>query len=1434
MKKLCKCKFSLVFVLVFALLFAFAQPVGTADASGEVVLQNVDTVMIYNPLLYTDADAAALSTGTFSGIQTGGGTVFSNEGMEAASTEPEHIPVSQGDMPTLDIDQSGGGALEDSVGEDDIEPAAITVGSTQTFFYWPDMSEDYAAESVTFTCQAVGDYCYVWGYGYSDTSMAQTMAAEFDDKIYPSDHDNFGEGRYMEDGEKLNILVYSMSPSGICGFFWGVELYTAAELGSYSAYYNCGLPIIHVNSYWCTVTRQATAYCTLAHEYQHLICFSSALANPNNYDTETIETWLNESMSMKAEELVYPGEVVNEGYVNVFNSSTSIKNGQSLYNFNTDSDIGPYGEVFLFSEYTGTQGVRSVGEDGVFKDIHDYWRSALAAGLTEGKVLQSVMPSSVVSAISAHVTYSAAIESAIGDTDNEWLSKYSLAFQIALILQEESGIYSSSGNCSTVNPLLYSSTSACSIQGGGRIFVATTGDTFTIPSGADEKLIYVGFKDGEMTVAPTTAADYVPYTITAISNNEAYGTVSLNGDVITASPALGYTYADPAYTVVSGSGVTVSQSGDEFTVTTTEDCTVRINFAPREVYTLSYYANGDLYDTASVYAGDALGTLPVDPTVPEGYAFIGWTTALVAPPQADEPALVGVSYEPAATMSLYAVYATAAQGDDPRTEWVERAISGFSASDTVVITMKDSLNRYFAMSNANGTASAPAATQVTVVDGKITSTMSGSYLWNIASSAGNYSIYPGGSATTWLYCNNLNNGVRVGTGSANVFTLSGDYLRNVATSRYLGVYNSTSWNCYTSTSNISNQVLTLFKATEVYDLVYSDYSTTLGNFTLSYNANGTGVSGLPDAVSELSYGERMQISSTAPSRTGYTFQGWAENATAEVADYQPEDGITMTGDMELFAVWQVETYAVTWATPEHGSLTVLNDATPVLSGDLIAYGTALTITATADDRYALASLTVAGEAFTSGDSYQVVGSTVIAASFSQTIFTVTYAYHYSGADEPYLTLDRVDKDATLSAPADPSREGYFFLGWYQEEACANPWVFGAGGTQVTADCSIFAKWQKDCWQGEESMPIQRNGVYQISSPAELAWFAALVNGTLTDGTPQDKAADAVLTEDIDLGAEWDSAGSRSEGTLWTPIGNSSANAYAGSFDGQGHLLRGLCVNLSGAENGTFGGGFFGDIASAGSVRNLGLSSAAVTVVESGVSAAAYAGALAGLNAGYVENCFANALVYASAGVSAAGGLAGGNSGNIQNCYSLSQVDGTSFVGGVTGVNSATEAMCYYLSSGVGAGVYGIGGTGGDTADVTTAKSATAMQSAEFRDALNGWVYGQSPVLYRSWIYDPAFDAGYPVFSGVFAVTEEDGQISLTVGTVDSATYYVTVAAYDASGRLVGVRMAEISGQSTRSTLDFDLSGVANIAFYRIFLLGADHGALTQEVFVSAN
>ena len=145
--------------------------------------------------------------------------------------------------------------------------------------------------------------------------------------------------------------------------------------------------------------------------------------------------------------------------------------------------------------------------------------------------------------------------------------------------------------------------------------------------------------------------------------------------------------------------------------------------------------------------------------------------------------------------------------------WEETALADLTSTDVFVIVGDN--GTAYAMSNDKGTANPPAAVAVTIADGKITSTVTDDIKWNISGNATDgYTLYPDGDSETWLYCTNSNNGVRVGTNASKTFKIDSEsgYLKHDGTSRYVGIYNSQDWRCYTSiNANIKNQSFKFYK-----------------------------------------------------------------------------------------------------------------------------------------------------------------------------------------------------------------------------------------------------------------------------------------------------------------------------------------------------------------------------------------------------------------------------------------------------------------------------------------------------------------------------------------------------------------------------------------------------------------------------------------------
>ena len=81
----------------------------------------------------------------------------------------------------------------------------------------------------------------------------------------------------------------------------------------------------------------------------------------------------------------------------------------------------------------------------------------------------------------------------------------------------------------------------------------------------------------------------------------------------------------------------------------------------------------------------------------------------------------------------------------------------------------------------------------------------------------------------------------------------------------------------------------------------SPLSFNTSTYTISYNANGG--SGAPGSQSKY-YGVNITLSSTKPTRSGYTFQGWSTSSTATSASYAVGASYSSNSNATLYAVWK--------------------------------------------------------------------------------------------------------------------------------------------------------------------------------------------------------------------------------------------------------------------------------------------------------------------------------------------------------------------------------------------------------------------------------------------------------------------------------------------------------------------------------------------------
>jgi uncharacterized repeat protein (TIGR02543 family) len=110
------------------------------------------------------------------------------------------------------------------------------------------------------------------------------------------------------------------------------------------------------------------------------------------------------------------------------------------------------------------------------------------------------------------------------------------------------------------------------------------------------------------------------------------------------------------------------------------------------------------------------------------------------------------------------------------------------------------------------------------------------------------------------------------------------------------------------------------------------------SYTVKYNANGG--SGAPSNQTKWK-DQTLTLSSTKPTRTGYSFLGWSTSSTATSATYSAGGSYTSNAAATLYAVWKANTYTVKYDA---------NGGTGAPGNQTKTYGVTLTLSSTKPTR----------------------------------------------------------------------------------------------------------------------------------------------------------------------------------------------------------------------------------------------------------------------------------------------------------------------------------------------------------------------------------------------------------------------------------------------------------------------------------------------------
>ena len=477
--------------------------------------------------------------------------------------------------------------------------------------------------------------------------------------------------------------------------------------------------------------------------------------------------------------------------------------------------------------------------------------------------------------------------------------------------------------------------------------------------------------------------------------------------------------------------------------------------ATMTAYTASSYIN--LYSTSSlstkifrIYPNDACiiigssgSTTQIFMPHTDGYYVLGWVATSdlnYTPPTAEtlNPGLTSLSSSSYAkcytiTNGKYNVYTSSAlstrgyEGTSSPTAWTGEGDEiwiigvGVNSAGTAYAKIK------YPVGDSRYTAYVPLHS--TLVPGSLT----GSYRTAIAKVTG-FSDRPGGSANSSYW-------VDLGE---KVYLLS----QQSGYSQILYPTSSGAWRIAWCTNSMYNS---MFQAQ---------------TYTISYNANGG--TGAPSSQTKTRDVD-LTLSTTKPTRTGYTFVGWATSSSATTAQYSAGSIYTNEASVTLYAVWRKQTFTITYNA---------NGGVNAPGAQTQTYGTAITVTTQKPEKTYTVTFNANGG--TVSTSYYSLDCAFASWNTNSSGTGTTINAGSSYTPNANVTLYAKYTNPTLGNYPIPSKTGYTFDGWYT--AVSGGSRFNTTST-VSADTTLYAHWNPETYSviyfddGSSNIPAEQTKPY---------------------------------------------------------------------------------------------------------------------------------------------------------------------------------------------------------------------------------------------------------------------------------------------------------------------------------------------------------------------
>ena len=305
------------------------------------------------------------------------------------------------------------------------------------------------------------------------------------------------------------------------------------------------------------------------------------------------------------------------------------------------------------------------------------------------------------------------------------------------------------------------------------------------------------------------------------------------------------------------------------------------------------------------------------------------------------------------------------------------------------------------------------------------------------------------------------------------------------------------------------------------------------SYTIQYDNNG-GSGSITNQ--NITYGSEITLSDGSEfSKNGHHIVKWNTQADGNGTDYELNKTFqwNIDGDLNLYAVWEIITYNITYELNE-GTNNSANPASYTVNTETITLKDPTRLGYTFKGWYTTSD-------FSGNKVTEIVkgstGNKTLYAQWEQEQYLITFNAN-GGIPQPSQKSYKVGDDVTI--PTNLSKNGYRFEGWYTDADCTQSFVYSKGTT--TGNITLYAKWTPIEYQityelnggtvsGNPDKYTIESETITINNPTKTGYIFAGWSGTEISETT------------TNLQIQNGSIGARTYTANWTPI------TYKVQFDG---------------------------------------------------------------------------------------------------------------------------------------------------------------------------------------------------------------------------------------------------------------------------------------------